>query len=242
MLLNYQTQTSRLLSNPSGVPDKYLLADLTVYINLARNQLAAETSCVEVNVAFALTAGTQAYTLPSIPTNTQGVAQILNVQSVSRPSGNGFLYISPRPWEWFRTYNLNTTAQASGPPTQWTQYSPGVTASLYFSPVPDQNYSMVIDAICQPINLALDTDVEAIPYPYTDAVPYFAAYLALISDNHIDAANFMMDKYKEFVARGDDVSRPMTPPDLFKGRNDILMTNKLGLGHPRGPNKQKAEE
>ena len=242
MLASYQQQTARLLDNPSGTPSKYLLADLTTYINLARNQLAAETSCVEVNVAFTLTVGKQAYTLPSIPGNAQGVSQILNVQTVMRPSGNGFIYVTPRPWEWFKLYNLNTATQASGIPVQWTQYAPGTTASLYFSPIPDQAYPIVLDAICQPIMLALDSDVEAIPYPYTDAVPYFAAYLALVSDDRMELANFTMDKYKEFVQRADSASRPMTPPDLFKGRNELLMMNKLGIGHPKNASKQKAEE
>jgi len=233
MLLSYQTQTARLLGNPSGVPEDFLLSDITKFINTARSQMAAETKCVQVDVTFTLTVGRQAYTFPSIPGNSLGVASITSVQTVSRPSGNGFLYLTVKPWEWFRTYVLNTTAQASGAPTLWTQYSPGGTGSVYVSPLPDSTYTLVLDAICQPLDLVLDSDIEAIPYPWTDAVPYFAASLALTANGNTELASFMYSKYTEFAGRAEMAARPAIPPDLFAGKHDMMLTNKLGLGHPK---------
>ena len=236
-LLNYQLQTSRLLGNPSGVPEGYLLSDITQYINLARDQISSKSRLVQVTISFSTTSNKQAYSLPNIPTNTQGISQIIDIQSVLWPSGTGFIYLTPRSWEWFRTYNLNTATQSTGDPKEWTQYGPGANGALYLSPVPSVITTLVLDSICQPMALGPTNDAEAIPYPWTEAIPYFAAYLTLLgSERHEEAMN-MFEEYLKFEKVAELAGRPSAPPSVFDESASLMTQNKLGMVH-----KQKVGE
>ena len=59
-------------------------------------------------------------------------------------------------------------------------------------PIPSQNYSFQCDCFCLPIDLATDTDVEALPQPWQDTVPYYAAYLAKLEMQDMNGARGML--------------------------------------------------
>ena len=115
------------------------------------------------------------------------------------------IWIAPRPWPWFSIYNLKSPAIPSGPPAEWSQYGPGTTGSVYLSPLPDQSYTIIADSVCYPSPLVTDSDLEVLPGLWTDAVPYYAAYLALLSMETplaLQAADKMYQRYQEYVMRG----------------------------------------
>jgi hypothetical protein len=62
-------------------------------------------------------------------------------------------------------------------------------------PIPNQTYQLEIDCICLPSDLVSDQDYEAIPDPWTDAVPYFAAHLAYLELQNLNAAKFYEDLF-----------------------------------------------
>lgn len=66
-------------------------------------------------------------------------------------------------------------------PFWFSQFGQGDAGSLYLYPEPDQTYPVEWDCLCLPKDLVSDQDYEAIPRPWTDAVPYYAAWLALSS-------------------------------------------------------------
>jgi hypothetical protein len=68
-------------------------------------------------------------------------------------------------------------------PFWFTQYGQGTSGSFYIYPVPDQNYPMELDTLLLPADLNSDADPEVIPDPWTAAVPFYAAYLALLTTN-----------------------------------------------------------
>jgi hypothetical protein len=66
-----------------------------------------------------------------------------------------------------------------------------------------------------------DTTAEAIPYLWTDAVPYFAAYLALLSSQtgaRTADADKMMQRYTEFVERAKRAATGDVLPWQYQGQ------------------------
>jgi hypothetical protein len=74
-----------------------------------------------------------------------------------------------------------------------------------------------------------DTTAEAIPYLWTDAVPYYAAYFALLTAKQSDPAAEMMKLYQMFVQRARAASTPSVLPGIYQQQGDPFMANRLGI-------------
>jgi hypothetical protein len=220
MLTAYLSATSRLLQNPAAPNPLYSTADLTDYINSARGQLAGEANCTRVIGTLSTTAGTTTYPFSAInsggPAN--GVQGVLHVRTIWYLLGAGQVWVRPRSFEWFGLYELNNAAPQSGQPKVWAQFGQGVYGNIYISPIPDFSYSLNMDTVCYPVPLVDDTTPEAIPYLWSDAVPYYAAYLALLGSQtggRTAEADKMMERYKEFVSRARRAATPEVLPGLY---------------------------
>jgi hypothetical protein len=148
-----------------------------------------------------------------------GVQGVLNVRAVWIFQGSGSTYINPDSFESFSLYNLNNLDPTPGLPTVWAQYGQGALGSIVFDPVPSTAWQVQLDCVVYPIPLVDDTTVEIIPYLWTDAVPYFAAYLALLSAQtgiRTQEADAMFKRYQEFVARARRAATPAAVPWLFE--------------------------
>lgn len=86
-------------------------------------------------------------------------------------------------------------------PTICSQYGRGAAGSIYMYPIASQPYQSEFDAYCLPANLESDNDFEAIPDPWTDAVAYWAAYLAYMELQNLNAARFMKNEFMEQMHR-----------------------------------------
>lgn len=78
-------------------------------------------------------------------------------------------------------------------------FGQGVDGSLYVYPLPSQTYQMEWDCLCLPSDLTSNQSVEVIPDPWTDAVPYFAAHLAMLELQQYNAARMYLDLYEKFA-------------------------------------------
>lgn len=249
MLTAYQNATTRLLQNPAAPSPLYATADITTWINSARGQLAGESKAVRFMGSLALSVGVNAYPFSAI-TLTGGDAAaiqgVLDVETLWYQVGSGQKWIRPRPWGWFARYELSNPVPPSGPPKVWAQFGQGAAAqtspnpvgggSLYISPLPDYTYTVPVDAVCVPVPLVDDTTPEALPYLWTDAVAYYAAYLALMSaqtNARLEYAKTMFGMYEEFVARARRASTPMTLPGIYPQNPNPTRANQLGQA-PRG--------
>lgn len=219
MLNSYLASTGQLLQNPSAPVDLYGPADLTGYINTARTQVAGEGACIRFMATAALTATNQGpYAFSAFNTGvsaTNGIQGILNARALWYRSGGGQVWMTPRGFDWFSVYDLNTTTSASGPPIEWSQYGQGVGGSIYVSPSPDQNYTLNVDAVCYPIPLVTDATIEAIPPLWQTAVPYFAAYMALLAAQtgaRVQDAEKMLQLYELFTGRARKFANPEVMP------------------------------
>lgn len=155
------------------------------------------------------------YTFDQIPlANFPGVGEVFWVNSIS------IIYAAYR----YRmmTYSFSTyQALIRNYPRAYTyvpsvcaQLGQGTKGSIYVYPVPSAGYQMEWDCFCLPADLVDDQSEEALPGPWTECVPYFAAHLAFLELQNLNAANYyltlyekMMDNYSAFT-RSRKVSNP----------------------------------
>ena len=234
MLNSYLTATQRLLQNPGATAVLYPVANLTTFINTARRQLSGEAKCIRVYGTLPTVSGTNVYNFSSISVSgTTGVQTVLHVRQASVTIGAGKASVRSRQFEWFQLYLLNEVVPVTGRPKTWAQYAEGILGSLYLHPVPDDIYTLNLDTVCLPIDLVDDTTPEAIPSLWTDAVPYFAAYMALLSAQRSGDAEKMFNYYEVFTRRAREASTPDVLRNQYPQSQDQTLGNKLGIKPPR---------
>ncbi len=238
------------MQNPASPSSLYATADLTSWINIARGQLAGETESIRVIGTIQTAIGIRNYSFSSVNIGvpaTTGAQGIIHVRRISYNVASGQKWMAARGWEYFDQYFLNNPVPQNGPPSEWSQYGQGSSGqgsitgigggtmssgSFYLDPPPDFIYTLNCDCVCYPQALAADTDVEAVPYIFTDAVPYFAAYLALLSSQtsarQADAER-MFGYYQTFVQRARHFSNPSVNRGMYQQEPDPTRINKLGL-------------
>jgi hypothetical protein len=249
LLAAYLTATRSLLQLP-GVNSTSLYSDLdlTRFINVARGQVAGEGECIWVHGTIPTVVSQESYRFQDINVGvpaTTGVQGVIKISSLSYVVGAGQLWLTPRAWPWFSLYNRNNATPVPGPPKEWAQYGQGAApnpnvvnstvngGSFYLSPIPDDIYTVTPNAVCYPQPLAADVDVEAIPYFWTDAVPFFAAYFALMSAQTnarmADAANMYKGHYSEFMDRARKQSNPDVGRWQYRQSGDPAQGPKMGI-------------
>ena len=244
MALNYyQQQTQLLLNDPSQ--QQYNVSDIASWINVARGQIAASTQCLRYTGSLAVTSGSNTYPISEITGAPLGVQNALSVRMLSRVIvGAGRSFLELRPWEWAFLYWFSNPNPSPGPPKGWSIQQPGPFAQIYLNPVPDQAYTLNADCVGLPISLETDSDLEAIPYPWTDAIPYFAAYLAYLNSQREQDAEQMISKWAQFTSWGTKQSTPSVMSDYYPGGRGAMGAAErilnTGLGAPQQPAGRRA--
>ncbi len=248
MLSAYLLQTRSLLQLPGTQSTSlYSDSDLTRWINISRGQVAGEGECIRVVGTISTVVGQRPYRFQDVNVGvsaTTGVQGVINIGSMSYAVGSGELWMTPRPWPWFTLYELNTAVPQSGPPKQWAQFGQGAApsrasftqiggGSFYISPLPDDIYQLNCNSVCYPIPLVDDNTAEALPYLWTDAVPFFAAYFALMSAQTnarmADAAQMYKGHYNEFMSRARRQANPDVNTWMYKQAGDPAQGVKMGV-------------
>jgi hypothetical protein len=247
-LASYEQQVQRLLQNPGAPVSLYSLSDIDSWINTARGQVAAESRCIRVLGTLTTVIGQSEYPFAAInvgnPTLT-GIQSVLHIRSALYSAGSGFQFIDPHSWEWFQLYYQNNPAPPFGPPAAWALYKqgalgPGIGSggissgegTFFLSPIPDSNYVLTLDCVCYPTLLVDDTTLEAIPYLWTDAVPFFAAWYALLSSQmqaRRQDAEAYYSYYQTFMQRARSAMTPDVTAHLYEQAPQLTNINKLGV-------------
>lgn len=220
-LFAYRQQTQRYLDDQTQA--LHNPADLNVWINEARLQIALGSECLRQPATVAITAGQQSYAFadmtfvaaPTIPAGLGGVGNV-RMARLLLLSG-GYQRIQMRAWEWFETYYLDVAISVPGPPAVASRLQPGISGTLWFAPVPDDTYTVTVDTVAYPAPLATDADSDALPVPWQDAVPFFAAHLALISVGDAQGAAEMWERYQTFERRSVQITTPSRIPRRYPG-------------------------
>jgi hypothetical protein len=94
-------------------------------------------------------------------------------------------------------------------PTFCSQFGQGNGGSFYAYPLPSQTYQWEFDCFCLPTDMTMDNAMpEAIPQPWTDAVPYFAAHLAYLELQNWNAAKFYGELFDKMTLGYSSYARP----------------------------------
>ncbi len=207
--------------------------DLINFINMARGQIAGQSECVRVLAPLNVSGGTQQYNFSSIALSTTGVQGVLHVRQINYTVASGQKPLHVRSWPYFQQYYLGQPVPTASEPNTWSQYGQGTLGSLYVNLL-DADYVLTCDTVCYPANMTTDSSTEVIPYEWTDAVPYFAAYVAAQSVGDMDKAEKWSAEYEKFVARGRGYATPAVLPHSYAQGPDMVRDNRLGLQAQRG--------
>lgn len=118
-------------------------------------------------------------------------ANTIDLLNLSIYWGNSRLTLNYLPWTKFNAqarYYVNYV----GRPSVFSVYSAN---SAYISPIPDQPYLADFDAVQIPPDIVDATTVEVIPQPFTQPVPFYAAYLLKMKEQSWGEAEEFMKHY-----------------------------------------------
>ena len=199
MLSSYIADTQDHLNDSMG--EFFGHEVMTRYINRARRRIAAASGCIRVVPPGIRTHGGQeVYQLGAWTSSVQsvvpGVLSVLHCRSLCIAIGPGGWKPQWRRIVWtdfqarFRVWN-GTFIGTITEPGYWAQFGSGTAGSIYLAPIPSQEAVMEPDLTCIPAPLITDNDPEPIVYPWTDAVPYWAAVLCLLQQQRREDAQAM---------------------------------------------------
>jgi hypothetical protein len=228
----------------------YSTANQTLWINIARGQVAGESESIRIIGTISTIIGQRNYNFSTINIGTPsltGAQGVIHVRRINYGVASGQKWVTPRAWEWFDQFYMNNPVPVNGPPGRWAQLGQGSagigsitgigtgsmsSGSFYLDPPPDAIYTLYCDCVAYPIALAADTDVEALPYMFTDAVPFFAAYYALLSSQTSSRqadAERMMGHYQTFLQRARTSANPSVLRAQYEQAADPVQAMKLGM-------------
>lgn len=237
MLNQYLSQTQSLLDDAGAV--EYTTANLITYINDGRQQIAGASESLRQMATLALSGTTRSYQLSAatIPNAASlGLASVLDVRKVVLSGG---FELEMRTWEYYLSFFF-PVAQ-SGHVTAASVLQPGLNGTIWFFPTPLGNDVVWLDAVCSPIPLVNDTTIEALQYPWTEAVQYYAAYLALLNAQRRTDADAMFARYQTFEIRATQMTTPTRLPRNYAGGRgarvagqNMSITSPTQAGTPQG--------
>lgn len=238
-LASYQSLTQQYVNDVSA--QQFTTANLDNYINIARGQLAAAAQCIRYTGSFETASGMQNYPVASIAPTVAlpgvGAAGPLNVRQLALSIQNaGQVWLETRPWEWAWFYWFSQPYQPEGPPARWSVQEPGPAGAIFLSPTPDSAYTLYADCVGLPNLLVNQGDIEVIPYPWIDSVPYFAAYVAFVSVNRWADAQEVLMRWEGFAAWAVKTVVPTVLPMYAPGGaaavNAATKITSTGFGAP----------
>ena len=137
-----------------------------------------------------------------------GVSNIIAVRGISMIWNTYRFTVSRVSFSKYQALIRTYTNTFTDVPRVGAQYGQGESGSMYLYPLPNSNYIMEWDCICDVLPLVDDSTVEAIPDPWTTAVQYYAAYKALQSAQVYDRSDKMFAEFEKFMKRARSFSQP----------------------------------
>jgi hypothetical protein len=188
-LSTYQVQVQRLLHDTST--NFWPLAELTDYINEARNRVAQDTKCLrQLVTSVNLTVGVEAYN-PQVFLPVVGPL-VIDVMAITVYWGNTRRKLFYKAFTEFdmqyRYWNLLQTI-----PEAYSRMSPTM---VFIGPIPDQAYVSDWEVAVNPTPLIDSTTIDQVPIPFQEPVQYYAAYKAKWKEQSIGEAQVFLQQYQ----------------------------------------------
>lgn len=220
MLAAYLSDTALYLDDPSN--QFYSQSTLTTHINRARRWIAARSLCVSVLVSSIDTVQNQeTYALSLATSAVQAVAGVqapFGLIGVSSSQGNYKPALGKDDFPWFQAQRRIMDGTFENYPWKFAVLGRGSLATIYLFPVPASAQPMDWITVCEPINLASDSDPEAIPYPWQDIVPFDAARLAYISQRRYADAAAMKQTVDQMMVEASRAEAPISISEYYGGQ------------------------
>lgn len=137
-------------------------------------------------------ATTEAYTLPMSDWRNLDAVRI---EQAAVQQYDNLQYLSPQDFRDFVHIDRDTTT-----PFYWTF----INQQLHFYPIPDGAYTVRIDYIIEPPDLASPTDVPVIPIPYQDVLVWGAVESLAFRERDWLGRQFAQDKKEMLLKRMDE--------------------------------------
>ena len=167
------------------------------------------TVTLTTSTVNALTQGQDRYQFSTI-----SLDQFPGVESVYLIHGLSIIYSNYRyslavyDFSTFQARIRNYPMQYQWVPAFATQFGQGTEGSFYVYPIPSQTYQYECDCFCLPQDLLTNLSEEALPQPWTEAVPYFAAHLAYNEIQNFNAARYYLELFDTMMLRYGGYARP----------------------------------
>jgi hypothetical protein len=217
MLTAYVSEVQSHLNDTQG--QFFAIPQLTSFINRARRRIAAVSGCVRlIPPGLQTKPSREVYPFSEWNALVQQICpqaqSILACRSLAigiggqwQEDADGIWSISAGTWKpvWRRTVWTDFQARfriyggtfygTISSPGWYAQYGLGPMGALYLAPIPSIASPMEVDLTIIPKPLLTDDDIEVIPYPWVDAVSYWAAVLALTQQQRKDDAQAMAEMF-----------------------------------------------
>lgn len=235
-LTDYETAVYALLQSPSSPNPLVDTATVDTAINEARGQVAIEGKCIRDYSTLLITSAAQQYPFSAIvqSESVPGIAGTIEVEMVTyTTAGGGKARVNPREWPWFNNFVLSVATPVPAAPKYWAQFGQGADGTIWFNQ-PSGNFTTQLTTVCYPINLISDSDPEALPYAWTDAVQFYAAWLIFMSLQKEADAQRMYQEFERLMARARGGATPDVLSHQYVQAPDPTLPNKLGISQSRG--------
>lgn len=158
--------------------------------------------------AFNTIAGVERYPFrgfvnPALIAQHAGIAGAMDINTCSICWGTAGSPGSPRPslawlaWEDLQAYARAYATLVTSYPYYWSVLNDGTAGEIWLFPVPSQAMEIELDVYCIPKPLYTDSDFDAIPENFQNAIKYGAAALAYASSRRYGQATIMSDLFNE---------------------------------------------
>lgn len=234
LLSQYLLTVRNLIQSPTSpvplVPDSLLI----LYINLARAQTAIDAECVRTTGNSVIQPGTIAVPLSDVVP--MPMPPGLGTPLVVRNAYLDRERVDIRPWDWFANYYWGGTPNLPVIPTPvMAHQGQGTFSTLFFN---SPGGALVTDLVVLPVDLVSDATPDAIPYPWVDAVAFYACWYAYMTMQRQADAQMFIQRYSEVLRRGRTTTTSTALPENDPGGvGAILATTKtpIGASPPRAP-------
>lgn len=166
------------------------------------------TGSLSVSPSNNLHLGQERYPLSSFDfSGNPGVGSAYYVRSIAIIYSN-YRYVIPiYAFSVYQAYIRQYPFQYQYVPTFASQFQQGVNSDLFLYPLPSQTYQFEVDCLCLPQDMIDNRSVEAIPDPWTDAVPFYAAHLAYLELQDFNRAQGYLAMYEKFAQNFSNFTR-----------------------------------
>lgn len=183
-LASHIIETRRLLHDATGT--YWTDADLTAHVNRALQQRDRDSGMNRAIRTLPLVAGQATYDILAVDTNAYDVLSIILLQDTRRFALRKFGYTETT------LFDQPTTTATSDP----NSYARIGATQVYIAPIPQRVLMTEWDILKVSSPLGAATDIDTLPYPWTDPVPFLAASFAKIQFQSFEEAKGFEAIYK----------------------------------------------